>query len=271
MFNGSKAFLLAASRRPVPGPRGLCQPEGAGRAGAGRNREEVRGVRRGNPEVPAGPACRNREEHRLTARCGIARKSYGDVVDGRPDRRRLAEERRSPTPGSIARKCSSRWRPSGPSSSKNMPPMIAAMDKKIDVPARPPAEGHDQGRLEGDGRRTTRRATPGARRPPRLRAPISRRPCSPRATPSRRSRASWNRSASRHPEVGLVNNWKPLAALAAALRPPARPARRRIPLNEAIEAAANALNAVYEDAQKYVPERYAEVKAEARRRAQGLR
>jgi DNA-binding FrmR family transcriptional regulator len=34
------------------------------------------------------------------------------------------------------------------------------------------------------------------------------------------------------------------------------------PAGEAIEAAANALNAVYEDAQKYVPERYAAVKGQ---------
>ena len=34
------------------------------------------------------------------------------------------------------------------------------------------------------------------------------------------------------------------------------------PAQEAITAAENALNAVYEDAEKYVPERYAEVKAE---------
>jgi hypothetical protein len=51
-----------------------------------------------------------------------------------------------------------------------------------------------------------------------------------------------------------------LAALAAAAAIAA--CSQKDPANEAIEAAANALNAVYEDAQKYVPERYAEVKAE---------
>lgn len=55
-----------------------------------------------------------------------------------------------------------------------------------------------------------------------------------------------------------ARNW--LAALAAALALAA--CSQKDPANEAIEAAANALNAVYEDAQKYVPERYAEVKAE---------
>lgn len=50
------------------------------------------------------------------------------------------------------------------------------------------------------------------------------------------------------------------AAFAAALALVA--CSQKDPANEAIEAAANALNAVYEDAQKYVPERYAEVKAE---------
>ena len=50
------------------------------------------------------------------------------------------------------------------------------------------------------------------------------------------------------------------AALAAALALAA--CSQKDPANEAIEAAANALNAVYEDAQMYVPERYAEVKAE---------
>jgi hypothetical protein len=49
-----------------------------------------------------------------------------------------------------------------------------------------------------------------------------------------------------------------LAALAAALALAA--CSQKDPANEAIEAAANALNAVYEDAQKYVPDRYAEVK-----------
>jgi hypothetical protein len=55
-----------------------------------------------------------------------------------------------------------------------------------------------------------------------------------------------------------ARNW--FAALAAALALAA--CSQKDPANEAIEAAANALNAVYEDAQKYVPERYAEVKAE---------
>jgi hypothetical protein len=53
---------------------------------------------------------------------------------------------------------------------------------------------------------------------------------------------------------------KAFAALAAALVLVA--CSQKDPANEAIEAAANALNAVYEDAQKYVPERYAEVKQE---------
>ena len=53
---------------------------------------------------------------------------------------------------------------------------------------------------------------------------------------------------------------KVMAALAAALVLAA--CSQKDPANEAIEAAANALNAVYEDAQKYVPERYAEVKKE---------
>ena len=55
-----------------------------------------------------------------------------------------------------------------------------------------------------------------------------------------------------------ARNW--FAALAAALALAA--CSQKDPANEAIEAAADALNAVYEDAQKYVPERYAEVKAE---------
>jgi hypothetical protein len=50
------------------------------------------------------------------------------------------------------------------------------------------------------------------------------------------------------------------AALAAMLAVAA--CSQKDPANEAIEAATNALNTVYEDAQKYVPERYAEVKAE---------
>jgi hypothetical protein len=53
---------------------------------------------------------------------------------------------------------------------------------------------------------------------------------------------------------------KAFAALAAVLALVA--CSQKDPANEAIEAAANALNAVYEDAQKYVPERYAEVKQE---------
>lgn len=51
-----------------------------------------------------------------------------------------------------------------------------------------------------------------------------------------------------------------VAALAATLAIAA--CSQKDPASEAIEAAADALNAVYEDAQKYVPERYAEVKAE---------
>jgi hypothetical protein len=53
---------------------------------------------------------------------------------------------------------------------------------------------------------------------------------------------------------------KAIAALAAVLVLAA--CSQKDPANEAIEAAANALNAVYEDAQKYVPDRYAEVKQE---------
>ena len=62
---------------------------------------------------------------------------------------------------------------------------------------------------------------------------------------------------------------KTIAALAATLALVA--CSQKDPANEAIEAAANALNAVYEDAQKYVPERYAEVKKEldAARKAYG--
>ena len=51
-----------------------------------------------------------------------------------------------------------------------------------------------------------------------------------------------------------------LAALAVALGVAA--CSQKDPANEAIEAAATALNAVYEDAQKYVPERYAAVKGQ---------
>jgi hypothetical protein len=57
-----------------------------------------------------------------------------------------------------------------------------------------------------------------------------------------------------------VNIRNCIAALAAVLAVAA--CSQKDPANEAIEAAADALNAVYEDAQKYVPERYAEVKAE---------
>jgi len=53
---------------------------------------------------------------------------------------------------------------------------------------------------------------------------------------------------------------KAIAALAAVLALVA--CSQKDPANEAIEAAANALNAVYEDAQKYVPDRYADVKQE---------
>ncbi len=51
-----------------------------------------------------------------------------------------------------------------------------------------------------------------------------------------------------------------LAALAAALV--LASCSQKDPAKEAIEAASDALNAVYEDAQKYVPDRYAAVKAE---------
>jgi len=51
-----------------------------------------------------------------------------------------------------------------------------------------------------------------------------------------------------------------VAALAVAVGVAA--CSQRDPASEAIEAAANALNAVYEDAQKYVPERYAAAKAQ---------
>jgi hypothetical protein len=51
-----------------------------------------------------------------------------------------------------------------------------------------------------------------------------------------------------------------IAAGAAALALAA--CSQRDPAEEAIAAAENALNAVYDDAQKYVPERYAEVKGE---------
>lgn len=51
-----------------------------------------------------------------------------------------------------------------------------------------------------------------------------------------------------------------LAALAVAVG--AAACSQKDPASEAIEAAANALNAVYEDAQKYVPDRYAAVKGQ---------
>jgi len=59
-----------------------------------------------------------------------------------------------------------------------------------------------------------------------------------------------------------VNNWKPLAGIAGLLFFLLSACSQKDPAAEAIEAAENALNAVYEDAEKYVPERYAEVKAE---------
>jgi hypothetical protein len=56
----------------------------------------------------------------------------------------------------------------------------------------------------------------------------------------------------------------PLAGLAAALvlALALGACSQRDPAKEAIDAAENALNAVYEDAEKYVPARYEEVKAE---------
>lgn len=57
-----------------------------------------------------------------------------------------------------------------------------------------------------------------------------------------------------------MNSWKIVAALAGLLALAA--CSQKDPAADAIAAAENALNAVYEDAQKYVPERYAEVKAE---------
>jgi hypothetical protein len=57
-----------------------------------------------------------------------------------------------------------------------------------------------------------------------------------------------------------VNSWKLVAALAGFLAFAA--CSQKDPAADAISAAENALNAVYEDAQKYVPERYAEVKSE---------
>jgi hypothetical protein len=55
-----------------------------------------------------------------------------------------------------------------------------------------------------------------------------------------------------------VNTRTLLAALAATIALAA--CSQKDPAQEAIAAAENALNAVYEDAEKYVPERYAEVK-----------
>ena len=57
-----------------------------------------------------------------------------------------------------------------------------------------------------------------------------------------------------------MNSWKIVAALAGVLAFAA--CSQKDPAADAIAAAENALNAVYEDAQKYVPERYAEVKSE---------
>ena len=57
-----------------------------------------------------------------------------------------------------------------------------------------------------------------------------------------------------------MNSWKIVAVLAGLLALAA--CSQKDPAADAIAAAENALNAVYEDAQKYVPERYAEVKAE---------
>ncbi len=57
-----------------------------------------------------------------------------------------------------------------------------------------------------------------------------------------------------------MKSLKIVAALAGVLALAA--CSQKDPAADAIAAAENALNAVYEDAQKYVPERYAEVKAE---------
>jgi len=57
-----------------------------------------------------------------------------------------------------------------------------------------------------------------------------------------------------------VQSWKIVAALAGVLALAA--CSQKDPAADAIVAAESALNAVHEDAQKYVPERYAEVKAE---------
>jgi len=58
--------------------------------------------------------------------------------------------------------------------------------------------------------------------------------------------------------VNIIIRIAALAALAAV----AAGCSQKDPAAEAIDAAEGALQAVYEDAQKYVPERYAEVKAE---------
>lgn len=58
-----------------------------------------------------------------------------------------------------------------------------------------------------------------------------------------------------------MNGLKRIAAVATLLAV-ATACSQKDPAQEAIAAAENALAAVYEDAQKYVPERYAEVKAE---------
>ena len=55
-----------------------------------------------------------------------------------------------------------------------------------------------------------------------------------------------------------MRNRKLLAAIAATLALGA--CSQKDPAEEAITAAENALNAVYEEAEKYVPERYADVK-----------
>ncbi|MGQ0429740.1 MAG: hypothetical protein ACT4UQ_07410 [Gammaproteobacteria bacterium] len=57
-----------------------------------------------------------------------------------------------------------------------------------------------------------------------------------------------------------MNRLVRIAALAALLATAVAGCSQRDPAQEAITAAENALAAVYEDAQKYVPERYAEVK-----------
>jgi hypothetical protein len=57
-----------------------------------------------------------------------------------------------------------------------------------------------------------------------------------------------------------VNSWKVVAALAGFLALAA--CSQKDSAADAISAAENALNAVYEDAQKYLPEHYAEVKVE---------